>query len=515
MLAQNRAVILGTCFLEGASVLVVEIAGARSLAPFYGTSLVVWTSQITATLLFLALGYRLGGFLCRSRSPWHVSTLFWCAGLWLSLFPLMRNPILGFTWERMDLAAGSLMAAILMFGVPLLCYGAISPVLIEHWNQRREGAGSAAGTVFFVNTLGGLAGAWVTALVLVPGFSMRVSMTATGLASIALGVVWFFLLRPGWKGTPALVVLVAVAVASLAPSPLRSFETSRGTVNVIDVRRGWVGLIQVLENPKRHRRSMLIDGVTQGGIDTRYGYSSFVFAEYLNVMAHRFHPDARRALVLGLGPGVIARQLVDRGLEVEAVELDPAVAEVARGFFGLPDTVTVHEGDAREVLPRIPGSFDLVLLDTFTGENLPWHVMTREGLAAIRAKLHPGGRLVVNAVGSEDGASPGLERLEATARDVFGETRVFVEPSGKGDALVQSVLVAGADLEASDAPFPGRLAPAIRREVRRLREVPYEAPAHVVITTDDHSDLDYVDRELRARWRETVMSSVPAGVLAD
>jgi len=157
----------------------------------------------------------------------------------------------------------------------------------------------------------------------------------------------------------------------------------------------------------------------------------------------------------------------------------------------------------------------VVLLDTFTGENLPWHVMTREGLAAIRAKLNPGGRLVVNAVGSDDGESPGLERLEAAAREVFGDTRVFVEPSGKGDALVQSVLVAGTDLEATDAPFPGRLAPPIRREVRRLTEVPYEAPPDAVINTDDHSDLDYVDRELRARWRQTVMSSVPPGVLAD
>lgn len=515
MLAHNRAVILTTCFLEGASVLVVEIAGARSLAPFYGTSLVVWTSQITATLLFLALGYRLGGLLCARWSPWHLPVLFWCAGLWLTLFPLIRNPVLSSTSERLDLAAGSLVSAILMFGVPLACYGAVSPVLIDHWNRRREGAGSAAGTVFFVNTLGGLAGAWATALVLVPGYSMRASMTATGLVSVALGIAWFFLLRPGRKAAPALVGVAAVVMAGQAPPAVLSFETGAGTVDVIDVRRGWVGLIQVVENEKRHNRWMLIDGVTQGGIDTRYGYSSFLFSEYPNVMAHRFHPDARRALVLGLGPGVIARQLVDRGLEVDAVELDPAVIDVAREFFGLPDSVVVHQGDAREALPRIPGRFDLVLLDTFTGENLPWHVMTLEGLGAIRSKLKPGGRLVVNAVGSSDGDSPGLERLEAAAREVFGETRIYVEPTGRGDELVQSVLVAGADLQATPDRFPGRLSPAIRREVRKLTELSVEMPEDVVLNTDDHSDLDYVDRELRARWRKTVMSSVPPEVLAD
>ena len=58
---------VGTAFLEGTSVLIIEIAGARALAPFYGSSLKVWTAQITATLLFLALGYWAGGKVSRKQ----------------------------------------------------------------------------------------------------------------------------------------------------------------------------------------------------------------------------------------------------------------------------------------------------------------------------------------------------------------------------------------------------------------------------------------------------------------
>ena len=63
-----KKAILSTAFLEGLCVLIVEIAGARALAPFFGGSLTVWTAQITATLLFLALGYGLGGKLSRVAS---------------------------------------------------------------------------------------------------------------------------------------------------------------------------------------------------------------------------------------------------------------------------------------------------------------------------------------------------------------------------------------------------------------------------------------------------------------
>src|SRR5687768_16854451 len=71
-----------TAFVEGLIVIVVEIAGARALAPFYGTSLQVWTAQITMTLFFLALGYGVGGLIAQSVRSSTVPALFGIAGAW-------------------------------------------------------------------------------------------------------------------------------------------------------------------------------------------------------------------------------------------------------------------------------------------------------------------------------------------------------------------------------------------------------------------------------------------------
>src|SRR5687768_8399706 len=69
-----------TAFAEGAAVMIVEIAGARALAPYFGTSLRVWTAQITVTLLFLALGYGFGGLLAKRNARWTLPSLFAIAG---------------------------------------------------------------------------------------------------------------------------------------------------------------------------------------------------------------------------------------------------------------------------------------------------------------------------------------------------------------------------------------------------------------------------------------------------
>src|SRR3954462_2205200 len=74
----------GTALLEGLSVIIVEIAGARALAPFFGTSLQVWTALITVTLFFLAVGYSLGGLLAKRLRHGTLPTLFGVAGFWLT-----------------------------------------------------------------------------------------------------------------------------------------------------------------------------------------------------------------------------------------------------------------------------------------------------------------------------------------------------------------------------------------------------------------------------------------------
>jgi spermidine synthase len=505
--AINKKYILSTAFLEGLSVLIIEIAGVRAIAPFYGTSLRVWTSQITATLLFLALGYGLGGWLSRASGRWNLPLVFWGAGIWLGLFPYIRPSVLTVTALVPSVALGSLLAASVLFGLPLLCLGAVSPLLIQRLQEGDRG-GVAAGGIFFTNTIGGLTGGWITALVLIPYVPLRVILASTGLALALLGSVWALNLR---KPIVALSLPIIIFMGLLAaPKPSLSIEAGDRQAVVLYSKSSSIGLVQVLDIKKQGlslARYLLLDGVDQGGIEMESGLTILPYSEYLSYLSWSYHPEAKRALTLGLGSGVLAKQLESRGLQVDAVEIEPSVQYVSKAFFGLPANVRVHLEDGRAFLNRSHEKWDLIYLDCFAGENPPWYLLTTEGMSVMRDHLTQGGRLLVNTVTRENG-SPGLARIEAGMMQVFPQVDVFV-PRKKEDEkldLGNAILVAGANLKPVQSGYNGKMLPHIEQSVKELLTRGRPAEAGAAPPHDDLTDLEVVDADLRLEWRRAIMS---------
>ncbi len=510
--------ILITAFLEGMNVLIVEIAGARALAPFFGTSLRVWTAQITATLLFLALGYGLGGLLCK-RANMALPTVFVVAGGWLALYPFWRTLVLN-AMLALGVSVGSFGASAWLFGPPLACMGAVSPLLIQRMGQEGIEGGQAAGRLFLTNTLGGLAGGWLTALVLIPNFSLRLVLGGVGMLLVAMGGFWA---RKGNPGAPVWMPLFAcAALMTMAPRPPRVVQAKSSLsagelIAVVHRIQSATGLVQVLEHPGVWR-ALLLDGVTQGGIEISSGASYYPFSDYLSLMTHRYHPRAKRVLLLGLGCGVLAKTLYRMGLDVTVAEIEPAVYKVAREYFGLPGKVHVVLEDARTFLAMDKSLYDVVILDAFAGENSPWYLVTREGLQAMKARLAPGGRVLVNSVTLPSEESEGLKRLEAGLLEVFGEALVFAEPvlSTQEDIPINATLVAGKNLIPSSAPYPAKPS---RRVAPYLGDYNYLPPrparAGATIDVDDHSGLEIVEADLRLRWRNTVLRAFGPELLQD
>jgi len=523
------AAILLTAFCEGLCVLVVEIAGARAVAPFFGASLRVWTSQITATLLFLALGYGFGGRLSRRQEAGAgtggtlaLSGVFWAAGLWLGLFPWIRVLVLQ-ACAGAGVALGSLLASAWLFGPALLCLGAVSPLLIRVLEQRRGDGqgGSAAGSIFFTNTMGGLAGGWLTALVLIPHVPLRLALLGCGLVLAVLGNLWAWPLRRFAAASAApLCLLLSLGTA---PGPARACAMTGADGVILYSHPSSVGLVQVMDiqnDGYSKGLALLVDGITQGGMDRASGLTAFEFTEYQSYLGWRYHPRARRALLLGLGSGLLAKQLRARGLDVDVAEIEPRMEFVARGYFGLPSDVRVHLEDARAFLNASSGTWDLVFLDAFSGENTPWYLLTREGLQAIRARLAPGGRLLVNTVTRPDG-SPGLDRVEAGLLDVFGEARVYVDAAEEGAPdLVNACLVAGTGLRdggdpGADGAYTGEAVDRVRAKTQAFALRGRACRAGARVCSDDFSDLDDAEAGLRLEWRKAVLGQLGPQVLGD
>src|SRR5439155_14790296 len=142
-----------TAAVTGAAVMIVEILGAKMLAPYVGTSHFVWTAQIAVTLVALAIGYWAGGWIA-DRSPrvaWMYGAILGAA-LYLCLTALAVEPVAYWclNLREMALAKGSLLASTFLFFVPLALLAMTGPFFIRVLTVAVSGVGGSVGRLYAV-----------------------------------------------------------------------------------------------------------------------------------------------------------------------------------------------------------------------------------------------------------------------------------------------------------------------------------------------------------------------------
>ncbi|MEZ5560771.1 MAG: fused MFS/spermidine synthase [Pseudomonadales bacterium] len=184
------AIIYILAFVGGFSIMSLELLGGRVLAPYFGSSIYVWGSIITVFMLSLSIGYLLGGRLSMNRpSLVRFAMIFAAAALCLYPLVLTSEDIMTWVFERVeDPRYGSLLASGLLFIVPTVIMGMISPYSVRLLVRTTEHSGLIAGILYFVSTLGSALGTLATSFYLVLWFEMNeILMLLTGsLAGAAL-----------------------------------------------------------------------------------------------------------------------------------------------------------------------------------------------------------------------------------------------------------------------------------------------------------------------------------------
>ncbi|EIN10543.1 hypothetical protein PUNSTDRAFT_65035 [Punctularia strigosozonata HHB-11173 SS5] len=171
-------------------------------------------------------------------------------------------------------------------------------------------------------------------------------------------------------------------------------------------------------------------------------YSTFVLQEAARLVNSTEIGQAgawKNALVIGLGIGVSASAFQRHGIATTVVEIDPAVYEAARDYFGLvdPGSGNVFLEDARSWVSRTKSkseledalgaprgeSFDIIVHDCFSGGGVPAHIFTIEFWEDLKAIMNPEGVLAVNFAGVID-SNPARAVL-ITLEQAFGHCRIF------------------------------------------------------------------------------------------
>jgi len=182
--------------------LALEMAAARLLAPFFGTSLYTWAILIGLILLYLTAGYWLGGKLA-DRRPYRAPffALTGVAAATVALVGAIATPILSAALkgtERLPfgLFFGTIAGCLILFTIPTILLGSVSPYAIRLSTGSVNGSGNAAGTVFALTTIGSLAGTFSAVFLFIPSIGTRATLYVFAGLLLAASALAFAINQP-------------------------------------------------------------------------------------------------------------------------------------------------------------------------------------------------------------------------------------------------------------------------------------------------------------------------------
>jgi len=445
---QNRFLYV-VVFTSGMTTLAVELSASRLLGNVFGTSNIIWANVIGLMLLYLTLGYFIGGRWA-DRSPKRATMyriIIWASFL-CSLIPIVSRPVLqaaatAVSGAEASLALGSFIAILVLFSVPVTLLGTVSPFAIRLAVHSVESAGKVSGQIYAISTVGSIIGTFLPVLFLIP--ELGTIQTFLLFSGILFTVAMIGLFQEIGINALRLIWMPFVIVALLfvfVSGPLRA--APEGWELLYDGDSAY-NYIQVLEDPNGYRYLYLNEGQ---GIHSQwhpdliyYGrtWDYFLSAPYFT---DTFTPsDMQSALVIGLATGTIARQHIEvyGDIPMVGVEIDPEIIEVGAQFFDMNTekmpSLTTYAQDGRFILNHIDEKFTLVGIDAYRPPYIPWHLTTVQFFEEVKAHLTDNGVVAVN-VGRTDTDRRLVDAIANTLLQVYPTVHAIDVPFSFNTILV-------------------------------------------------------------------------------
>ena len=175
MTSKKNALIYFLAFCSGFCIMGIELLGGRILAPFFGSSVHIWGSIITVFMLSLSFGYLIGGKLStHNASLTRYGIIFIFASITVLPIVLYSQEIMELIFTKVeDSRYGSLLASTVLFFIPTIILGMISPYSVRLLVTDSEKSGQVAGVLYFVSTLGSALGTIITSFYMVLAFNVN------------------------------------------------------------------------------------------------------------------------------------------------------------------------------------------------------------------------------------------------------------------------------------------------------------------------------------------------------
>lgn len=393
--------ILLIAFIEGAAVMACELLGAKMIAPFFGTTIYSWASILAITLGGLASGYYVGGWLTSKYNPIKLlKIILYSSSVLMLLMPIWSSIVMKLFIET-DLILGLISSLMLFLFPPIFFFGMVSPVIIHALVNSLNDTGKMAGKVYAISTLGGVLNTLLIGFYLLPEFGIFIPSLLNGALLLFAAIV---LLPSSKKIVLSIAGIFSVFMvgqnykAMSNAKPYSQFqvithsEGMMGQIKVVDysIKMDSIGIIPV--------RGLLVNNTWQTVINLNDGTALLDYIYFIRPLLSEYKPG-KKALLIGLGGGTLCREMQQKGLDVEVVEIEDRLKYLAIQYFGLSPQTLINIDDGRHFLNKCKTKYDLIVFDAFLGENPPWHLLTKESFEKVQKLLLPGGRLIIEFYG--------------------------------------------------------------------------------------------------------------------
>lgn len=491
--------LLTAVFISGMSSLGMEMAASRLLGNVFGTSNLVWANIIGLILLYLTAGYFIGGRWA-DRSPYHrtfYSVLAWAA-FTTGLIPMIARPVLlraAAAVENLEVAlmAGSFLAMIVLFIVPVTLMGCVSPFAIRLAITDKEHAGRISGRIYAISTMGSIIGAFLPTLVLIPSIGTANTFLLFSGLLLAMALTGMIVheprhvLRIVWMP----VVLAVVGLLTLR-GPIKNtsgqiFEDESAYNYIQVVERNGTRYLLLNEGQGIHSVYTPGEDITSGTWDY------FLVAPFFNE-----HPvdiqDVDSLALVGLAAGTISKQYthIYGPIPIDGWEIDPMIIEVGRKYFDMNEpNLNASAEDGRWGLSRSEKTYSVIGIDAYRLPYIPWHLTTQEFFLEAKEHLQDDGVVVIN-VGRTPEDRRLIEALASTMGTVFPSIHV-VDVPGTFNTIIYATMQETSPenlvynvLTLEEQGAPEVLLEVINRAISNLQP----APEPGIVFTDDMAPIE-------------------------
>lgn len=413
-------------FVAGATSMAIEMSASRLLAPYFGTSLFVWANLIGLILLYLSVGYYVGGRIAdRHPRPAVLYGMTAVAALVTAAIPVVARPIL--LWSQSAFATysvgvfyGSLVSVILLFAIPMILLGCVSPYAIRLRVEQVGKSGRTAGLLYAISTGGSIVGTFIPVLVLIPDIGTRYTFFVFAAALLLVSLIGLTTGNSGSSGggplfkgksgaklnnrlLSILLIIPLLLLLTGIQGPIKPPGVTDGNGTLIAEHESGYNYIQVVKVGSE-TQLILNEGVGIHSIYNPYQvltqgpWDYFMVAPYFNKPP--FTPDkVHRIAIIGLGAGTSAREFTAAygPLPIDGVELDGSIVDMGRKYFHMNEpNLNVIVQDGRYYLQTTSHKYDIIGIDAYQQPYIPFQLTTTDFFREVRSRLTPTGVAVIN-----------------------------------------------------------------------------------------------------------------------